>query len=141
MADSKREAIMKRIAAVLAGTAGVSGRVYRSEPEALDRDNHPCILLRWTNEQATPETVLQSERTLTVYVDILVRGDVPDSLADPIAQSVHALLMADPRLNGLALDTMLGDASFEYESADQTAGKLTHEYMVKFRHSWADMTI
>ena len=139
MADSKREAIMKRIATVLAATDGVDGRIYRSDPEAVDRDNHPCVLLRWTNEQASPDTVMQTERTLVVEVSILVRGDTPDTLVDPIAQSVHELIMADAQLNGLAIDTSFGDARFEVTSADETAGKLTHEYLVKFRHNYENM--
>lgn len=138
--DSKRERILKRIAAVLAATAGISGRVYRSDPEAAARGEHPCIMLSWSAESATPETVPQTERTLSVQVEILVRGDVPDALADPIAQSAHSLLMADQQLQGNAIDIMLGDARFEFESADQTAGRLTHEYLVKYRHSYGDMT-
>lgn len=140
MPDSKRESIMKRIATVLAPAYGIGGRVYRSRAEAVDLADHPCILLAWTTEQATPETIPQTERTLSVSVEILVRNDQPDGVADLIAQSAHSLIMADPQLNGLAIDTMLGDARFDYDSADQTAAKLTHEYQVKFRHSWSDMT-
>ena len=140
MTISKREAIMQEVATRLASTAGVSGRVFRSYAEAMDRDEHPCILLRWTNEQATPQTVPLLERTLSIEVAILVRGDVPDQLADPIAQSVHALLMADPSLGGRAIDSRLALASFEFENADATAGKITHTYEVEFRHSYADMT-
>lgn len=139
MADSKREAILKRVAEVLAATPGVTG-VYRSEAQAMDRENAPCLLVRWTAEEPTPQTVLQMERTLTVEIDVIVRGDVPDTLADPIAQAAHALLMADPQLNGLAIDTTMGGARFDYTSADETAGKLTQEYLVLFRHSFADMT-
>jgi hypothetical protein len=139
MADSRREAIMKQIAAVLAATAGVDGRVFRSYAEAMDRDEHPCVLVRWTSEQADPQTVPQTERRLRVEVDIMVRGDVPDQLADPIAQSVHALIMADSSLGGRAIDVMFDGASFEIASADQTAGKITHTYEVMYRHSYADM--
>lgn len=140
MADSKRETILKHIAQLLTNTAGVQGRVYRSEPDGVDRDDQPCVLLRWTSESRTPMTVLELERTLQIEVDVLVRGDSPDSLADPIAQSVHALITADSSLGGHAIDVTLGDARFEYTSADETAGKLTHEYQVMFRHSHADMT-
>jgi hypothetical protein len=139
MADSKRESIMKHLADVLAATAGVQGRVYRSEPDGVDRESQPCVLLRWTGESRTPMTVLELERTLQVEVDVLTRGDSPDALADPIAQSLHALLTADSTLGGRAIDITLGDARFEYTSADETAGKLTHEYLVLFRHSHADM--
>jgi hypothetical protein len=140
MPDSKRESIMKRFATVLAPAYGIGGRIYRSRAEAVDLQDHPCVLLSWSSEQPTPETLPQTERTLTVNVEILVRNDEPDAVADQIAQSVHSLIMADTQLNGLAIDTMLGDARFDYDSADQTAAKLTHEYLVKFRHGWSDMT-
>jgi hypothetical protein len=139
MPDSKREAIMKRVATNLAAVPGVTG-VFRSEAQAMDRENSPCLLLRWVSEDATPQTVLAMERTLSVEVDVIVRGDVPDALADPIAQAVHASISADPQMGGLAIDTTMGGARFDYTSADETAGKLTQEYLVVFRHSFADMT-
>ena len=138
---SKRELILQQVKSILQAVPGINGRVYRCEGEAIDRDNHPCILLKWSSEQEDPVTVLMSERTLFIEIEIMVRGDEPDRLADPIACDVHSLLMADHSLNGLALDTIFGDARFEVEGADQTAGKLTHEYKVKFRHSWTDMTV
>lgn len=131
---------MQRIATVLAGTAGVSGRVYRSEPEAMERDVCPCVLFRWTDERAEARSVPLLERSLSVEVDAMVRGAVPDALADPVIQSAHALLCADPTLGGLAIDISLSGARFEYVGADLTAGKITHEYVVLFRHSFADMT-
>lgn len=141
MPDSKRELIMKQVTTRLAGVAGIGGRVYRSMAEAMERDEHPCVLVRWTSEQSSPQTVPLLERTLSVEVSILVRGNVPDQIADPIAQSVHALLMVDTSLGGLALDVRLASAVFDMESADGTAGKITHTYEVEFRHSYADLTV
>lgn len=140
MAASKRETILAAIKAALQGVDGIDGRVYRSRPDPNERAAAPYIALEWSSENATPLSVPQIERTLTVQVSVLVRGDEPDRLADPIAVSVHALMMADPTFGGLAIDTMLKAASFEAASADQTAGRLTHEYDVLYRHSYADMT-
>lgn len=136
---SKREQIIQRVVTVLTPTTGVGGRVYRSDPEATPRDLIPCINVGWTVEQASPDTVPQLERTLTVIVSVLTRGDAPDALADPIITDAHARIMADPTMQGLAIDTKLDGASFEVVSADQSAGKLTHEYSIKFRHSYANM--
>lgn len=139
--SSRREQILQELVAALkAGVLDVEGRVYRSDPEGTPRDLMPCINVTWSNEVASPETVPQLERTLTVSVSILVRGDEPDALADPIAVAAHAAIMASPSFGGLAIDTRLEQASFEMVSADGTAGRLTHEYSVKFRHSYADMT-
>lgn len=136
---SKRDQIIQRVVTVLAPTAGVNGRVYRTDPEATPRDLIPCINVGWTSEQASPETVPQLERTLTITVSVLTRGDSPDALADPIITDAHSRIMADPTLQGLAIDTKLDGASFEVVSADQSAGKLTHEYVVMFRHSYNNM--
>ena len=140
VATSKRERILQAIESALSAVAGIDGRVFRTLPDANPRELQPYVALEWESEAATPLSVPQIERTLTVVVSVLVRGDVPDTLADPIAVSVHALLMADPTLGGLAIDVMLKGARFEAVSADQSAGKLTHEYDVLYRHSFADMT-
>ena len=137
---SKRERILQRIVTVLTPTTGISGRVYRSDPEGTSRDDIPCINVTWGSEQPSPETVPMLERTLTVQVSVLTRGDTPDVLADPIISDAHARIMADATLTGLAIDTHLESATFEVVSADQSAGRLTHEYSVKFRHSYSDLT-
>ena len=140
MAISKREKILAAFKTALLPTAGIGNRVFRSDPEAVTLENVPCIDLAWLNEQASPDTVPQLERTLSVQVSVLVRGDVPDLLADPIITDAHARIMADATLGGLAIDIRLDDASFDFVSADNSAGKLTHQYSVKFRHSYTDMT-
>jgi len=137
---SKRESIMLRLVTVLTPITGIGGRVFRADPEGADRDDIPCINLGWTAEQPSPETVPMLERTLTVQVSVLTRGDTPDALADPIIAEAHARIMADTSLQGQAIDIRLESASFEVVSADQSAGKLTHEYSIKFRHSYSDMT-
>ena len=139
--SSKRERILQALVAALAPVTGIEGRVYRSQPDPADRELIPCIKVDWTSEQATPETVPQMERTIAVQVAVLVRGDVPDQVADPIVSDAHARIMANAQWGGLAIDTRLDAAAFEVISADNTAAKLTHEYSIKFRHSYDDMTI
>lgn len=138
--DSKREKIMKRIATVLASAAGVNGRVYRSDPDAASRAESPCIVLSWQSDQPAGDPQVLSDRELTVSVQVITRGDAPDALADPIIQSVHSLLMADPKLDNNAIDIIYGPTDFEFESADQTAGRMTQQYRVLFRHSYHDLT-
>ena len=140
MANSVRERIMARLAVVLADTAGVDGRVYRSRADALAFDLAPCVTLAWAGDAAVPDGTVLMHRQMSVLVAIFTRGDAPDTLADPIAQSVHTLIMADAQLAGAAIDTTLGAAEFVFETADKTGGRLTHEYIVLYRHSHADMT-
>lgn len=138
---SKRELILQSIGNILSSVAAVSGRVYRSRADALVRDQAPCVTYDWANEEALPQSTVLAERQIDIFVSVFVRGDEPDKLADPIVCDIHSAIMADTSLGGLAIDISLGPASFEYESADKTAGKMTHEYQVMFRHAYADMTV
>lgn len=142
--SSKREQIVQAVMARLADTVGVNGRVYRSQADPNDRTKHPFVAVRWVNEQASPDTVPQLERTLTVEVACYTRAenltDAPDQLADDILVSAHALLMADTQLGGLAIDVRLDDADTEIVAADMPAAKTAHRYAVKFRHSYTDLT-
>jgi hypothetical protein len=137
---SKRELIVRAIMDALAPIPGVGGRVFRSQADPNPREIAPYIAVQWTVEQSNPDTVQLLGRTVTVEVSAYTRGDVPDSLADDIIVSAHKLIMADPSLGGLAIDTTLEDASAEIVAADFPAAKVTHNYSVKFRHSYGDMT-
>jgi hypothetical protein len=137
---SKREQIVQYIVARLTDTARIEGRVYRSQADPNDRELHPFLAVRWVSEQSSPDTVPQLERQLMVEVAAYTRDDVPDAAADEIMVSAHALLMADTNLGGLAIDIRLEDASTEIVAADMPAAKTTHQYSVKFRHSYTDMT-
>lgn len=124
----------------VANVAGVDGRVYRSQADPNPRELSPFVAVQWTNEQSNPDAVQLMGRTLTVEVSVYTRGDIPDMAADDIVVSLHHLITADPSLGGLALDIMLEDASAEIIAADFPAAKVTHNYSVKFRHSYGDMT-
>lgn len=142
MALSVREKIMARLLVVLTDTAGgIDRRVYRSMADAMAFDECPCITIEWqADEEAEEASSPLMHRHLSVAVNIFTRGDGPDTLADPIAQSVHSLIMADDQLAGNALWTRLGSASFEFENLDKNAGKTTQEYVVAYRHKYEDLT-
>jgi hypothetical protein len=78
--------------------------------------------------------------SLTVRVAVIVRGDVPDQLADPIVESAHAKIMADLTLGGYAIDVQPQSVSFDLIEADQTAGVIALEYLVRYRTSVADLS-
>lgn len=137
---SKREQIVQAIMAKLANTTGVGGRVYRSQADPNPRELSPFVAVQWTSEQAAPETVPQLERVLNVEVAVYTRDDTPDQAADSILVSAHSLIMSDTSLGGLAIDMRLEDASSEIIAADFPAAKVTHNYSVKFRHSYGDMS-
>lgn len=130
---SKRETILARIVSVLAGTTGVSTRIYRSRVEPLARSEAPALVIEPMADTCEQDTVGTLLWTMNVRVAIIVRGNVPDQLADPIITDVHAKLMSDATLGNYVIDMVPATVSFENLEADQPAGVVSLEFTVKYR--------
>lgn len=138
---TKRERVLRAIVTTLAGTTGVGTRIYRSRVEPLARQESPAIVIEPISDQAQQNTSLPTlDWSLTVRVAIIVRGNVPDQLADPIVESAHAKLMADLTLGGYAIDVQPQNVAFELMEADQPAGVISLDYLVRYRTNVADLT-
>jgi hypothetical protein len=138
---TKRERVLRAIGTTLAGTTGVGTRIYRSRVEPLARQESPAIVIEPITDQAQQNTSLPTlDWSLTVRVAIIVRGNVPDQLADPIVESAHAKLMADLTLGGYAIDVQPQNVAFELMEADQPAGVISLDYLVRYRTNVADLT-
>ena len=48
---SKREQIIAALKTTLAGTTGVSTRIYRSRVEPMTRSESPALVLEWSSDQ------------------------------------------------------------------------------------------
>lgn len=137
---TRREAILTAITTQLASTSGVNGRVYRSRVVPLMRDESPAVVVEPRQDQAAQTTIPRIDWTLGVAVMVIVRGDVPDQLADPIVADIHSKIMADQSLGGLAMAIEPQGVSFEMIEADQPAGVVTCEYNVRYKTSLTDQT-
>lgn len=132
--SSKRENILAAVRTALTGTSGVGTRIYRSRQEAFARDESPAIVVEPINDQAIIETSLPTLTwTLTVRVAVIVRGTTPDQIADPIIVSAHSKLMADLTLGGYAMDIAPQGVNFDMADADQTAGVIMCDYLIRYR--------
>lgn len=139
---TKRERILAALRTALTGTAQVGTRIYRSRVEPFTRGESPAIVVEPVNDTAQQNTALPTlDWSLTVRVAIIVRGNVPDQLADPIVQSAHGKIVADLTLGGYAIDVQPAGVTFEMIEADQPAGVVSLEYLVRYRTSVADLTI
>jgi hypothetical protein len=139
---TKREQVLTAIRTALTGTTGVSTRIYRSRVEPLARGESPAIVIEPVSDSAQQNTSLPTlDWSLTVRVAVIVRGDVPDQLADPIVESAHAKIMADLTLGGYAIDVQPQSVSFDLIEADQTAGVIALEYLVRYRTSVTNLSI
>jgi hypothetical protein len=133
---TRRESILAAIASALAGTTGVSTRIYRSRVEPLSRGESPALVIEPINDTAEQNTSLPTlDWSLTVRIAVIVRGNVPDQIADPIVESLHAKLMADLTLGGYAIDVQPQGVNFELVEADQPAGVIGCDYLIRYRTS------
>lgn len=138
---TKREQILSAIVTTLAGTTGVSTRIYRSRVEPLARAESPAIVVEPITDQPQQNTSLPTlDWSLTVRVAVIVRGTVPDQQADATVESLHSKLMADLTLGGYAIDVQPSLVNFEMVEADQPAGVISCDYVVRYRTQVADLT-
>jgi hypothetical protein len=138
---TKREQILDRIKTVLAGTTNVGTRIYRSRVVPLTRGESPALIIEPISDSASQGTSLPTlDWSLNVRVAVIVRGDVPDEVADPIVESLHAKMTADLTLNGYAIDVQPMGVDFQMVDADQPAGLISTTWLVKYRTEVDDLT-
>ena len=138
---TKRESILAAIKTTLAGTTGVGTRIWRSRVQALARQESPAIVIEPISDNAEQNTSLPTlDWSLTVRIAVIVRGDVPDQQADATVESLHSKLCADLTLGGYAIDVQPQSVDFELIEADQPAGVISCNYLVRYRTSVADLS-
>tara|TARA_Y100000593_G_scaffold9424_1_gene17197 strand:+ start:72 stop:497 length:426 start_codon:yes stop_codon:yes gene_type:complete len=138
---TKREQILDQIKSVLTSTAGVSSRVYRSRVVPLSRGESPAIVIEPISDTAQQNTSLPTlDWSMQVRVSVIVRGDVPDEIADPIVESLHSKMCADLTLNGYAIDVQPTSVDFQMIDADQPAGVINTNWLVIYRTEIDDLT-
>jgi hypothetical protein len=138
---TKRESILAAIKTTLAGTTGVGTRIWRSRVQALARQESPAIVVEPISDNAEQNTSLPTlDWSLTVRVAVIVRGDVPDQQADATVESLHSKMMADLTLGGYAIDVQPQGVSFDLVEADQPAGVIACDFLVRYRTSLTDLT-
>lgn len=139
MAYTKREQILAQIKTTLDAVSEAT--VYRSRVEPLSRGEAPAIVVEPVSDTAEQNTSLPTlDWSLTVRIAVIVRGAIPDQIADAIIEELHGLLMADLTVGGLAIDLRPDDVSFDLLEADQPAGVMTCNYVVRYRTTVADLT-
>jgi hypothetical protein len=133
---TNRETILAAVRTALTGTTGVSTRIYRSRVEPMARAESPAIVVEPVSDTAEQNTSLPTlDWSLTVRVAVIVRGAIPDQVADPIIESLHSKLMADLTLGGYAIDIQPQGVNFEMVEADQPAGVISCDYLIRYRTS------
>ena len=127
---SQREVILAHLDPLLATIPGVTAT--RSREASIKRDSGPFVLLRPEVETVRRESTGLAIRDLVVVVAVITRGDVPDTVADPILEAVVAKLMADLTLAGKAATIQEESTNFEFETANQTALEAAVRFTIRY---------
>ena len=137
---TKRETILAAVRTQLTGTVDVGTRIYRSRVTAIPREESPAIIVEPLRDDPKLATHLATiDWTLNVRVTVIVRGTIPDQVADPIVASLHSKLMADTTLGGRAIDIMPGSTNWVFADADGAAGEIQCDYRVMYRTTLTDL--
>lgn len=138
---TRRETIMAAVAGALAGTAQVGSRIYRSRVEPITRGESPAIVVEPLTDVADNGVVPKLDWQLTVRIAVIVRGAVPDQLADPIVDDVHKKLLSNATLLGLVVEIVPLRVTFDSMEADQPAGVVMMDYSIRYRTQAADLSL
>jgi hypothetical protein len=137
---TRRESILATIASSLAGTTGVSTRIYRSRVEPITRGESPAIVVEPISDQAnTDVSFCKTDWSLTVRIAVIVRGIIPDQQADATIESLHSKVMADQTIGGYAMSIEPRGVQFDMIEADQPAGVIACDYLIRYRTAVANL--
>lgn len=138
---SKNEQILAAVATAVSGTTNVGSRIWRSRVEAMGRNETPALVIEPVQINYAQNTSLPTlDATMRVRLTVVVRGTVPDQLADATVVSMHSKVMADLTLGGVAIDIQPVQTLFNLIEADQPAGLVSCEYDIKYRTLVADLS-
>jgi hypothetical protein len=113
---------------------------FRSRKAALALTEGIAIVVEPEEEPVRYLANNAAVRELLMVVRILARGEVPDSVADPIRVAMHAALMADPTVGGLCQRIVEQDTKWAYEEADLTAVSLEARYKLIYLNATNSLT-
>jgi hypothetical protein len=141
VANTKRELILDVIKAKLVNLPGVAaGSIYRSRVAAFQRAQVPAVSVEWASDIPTSEVVSKLDWTLLVRIYVIVRGAVPDEVADPIVEDIHRKVMSDLGLGGLSMDIQPASVQNEINEADLNLCIVTMDFRVTYRTAEGDLT-
>lgn len=130
--SSLREQILNAMKAALLGATPAADNVFRARAEGIPRDLVPAIGIAPETEEDTAFGDVDDHHEFLANVDIVVRGDPWESIADTVAVPAHKCLMTHPALSSLVTSIRKFSSTWQGQEADQTAGVLTMRYRIVY---------
>ena len=131
MSASASENILARLLVTLLGAA-IGASVERDRMVDFEREDLPGVVIKPKNEESQLLARSLLRCVLAVEIEVHTRGNVPSTLADPIAVAIHTAILADPQLNGVVAQAIRTGKEWEFSDSDGTGGKLTLTYQFHY---------
>ena len=128
--NTLRESILTAIVTLAGGVPNAVA--YRSREAAFSRDEGVAICIRPDEEVVQTTAAGMAVRDLTISVEVIARGPIPDQAADSAIANFHALMMADQTLGGLIARAIEESTKWQFEVADQTAVAAEIRYRLRY---------
>ncbi len=141
--STKREQILEAVKTIVdsvTSPTNLGGKVFRSLRVAVARSETPVVVIEPITDTPNNETIHRLTWRLLVRISLVVRGDVPDQVADPIIEAIHAAVMADVSLSGLSMDIEPGGVNFELLDSDSGGGVIPIDYVVVYQTARESMS-
>lgn len=129
--STKREQIIAAIKVKLSDIPSLP--VYRSRVEPFTRNRVPALVIEPVRDIPDNSVVPMIDWSLIVKATLLVRGDIPDQIADTYIKSIHEKIMQDQSLDGLAMDVQPGPVEYEILEGDKPVGVVNMNFVVSYR--------
>ena len=136
-----REQITAQTVVALTGATPAGNNVFRSREISITRDMVPAIVVMPETLQTSRMGQGTDRHELVLVLEVFVRGDPWDSIADATAEVAHRVMMKDPTIRVYALDARRVSAEYEAQEADRTAGTLSARYAITFLTRSDDLAV
>lgn len=144
--STKREQILSALKTKLDAVSEATGGVYRSRVYAFTRAQTPALIIEPVSD--TPDITVMGfiDWGLLIRVAVVVRGDIasdvsPETIADPVVNHIHEILVSDKSLGGLSMDIEAVSANFELQGGDQPIAVISLGYRVQYRTVDGDLSL
>lgn len=137
---SIREQALARVKTALAAALPGGASVSRSREVSISRLNAPTIVVMARSNSISTMSSEVDQNQFDLVLEIFVRGDPWDSLADPIDVAAHAIMMSDVPLQAIVSNVRRTGEAFESQEADLTAGVLSVHYRITFMSRAVDIS-
>ena len=137
---TKRETILARVEAALAGTAGVSTRIYRDRVAAFARAETPALVIEPVSDEADQLAVGRLSWNLVFQVLVIVRAEEASSASDSIVQEVHNRIISDATLDAMATSLLPTRTDWTFHDADQPLGIISMQFSIGYHTSNEEIT-